>query len=161
LQDIAAQEGYAVLLEGSNVDDLDDYRPGRRAVVETKTISPLQELGFSKIQIRALAKGLGLAVWDRPSAPCLATRFPYGSTITYEGLQQVVKGERYLADLGFHSVRVRNHGELARIEIASDGIVRLAALHQEISDFFKSLGFRYVAVDLTGYRQGSLNEVLE
>jgi len=161
LHDLAAKEGFATLVEGSNADDLGDYRPGRRAVAETGTVSPLQELGFTKSEIRALAKALGLSVWDRPSAPCLATRFPYGSPVTAQGLQQVEAGERYLHDLGFQLVRVRHHGQLARLEVAPDEIERLAALHQSVSDHFKSLGFHYVAVDLTGYRLGSLNEVLK
>jgi len=117
-------------------------------------------LGFTKSEIRALSKALGLSVWDRPSAPCLATRFPYGSPVTLTGLQQVADGERYLHGLGFATVRVRHHGQLARLEVAPDEIERLAALHQSVSDHFKSLGFHYVAVDLTGYRLGSLNEVL-
>lgn len=160
LQDLAAKEGFAVLVEGSNADDLGDYRPGRRAVTETGSLSPLQELGFSKSEIRALAKALGLSVWDRPSAPCLATRFPYGSPVTMDGLRQIAEGERHLHELGFHAVRVRHHGQLARLEVAPEEIERLASLHQQVSEYFKSLGFHYVAVDLTGYRMGSLNEVL-
>lgn len=161
LQKLAVKEGFAALVEGSNADDLGDYRPGRRAVAETQTASPLLELGFSKNEIRALAKALGLSVWERPSAPCLATRFPYGSPVTLTGLQQVAEGERYLHELGFQTVRVRHHGQLARLEVAPDDIERLTTLRQSVSDHFKSLGFHYVAVDLTGYRLGSLNEVLK
>ncbi|HEX2997268.1 MAG TPA: ATP-dependent sacrificial sulfur transferase LarE [Anaerolineales bacterium] len=161
LQNIAAKEGFAALVEGSNADDLDDYRPGRRAVTETGTVSPLQELGFSKSEIRTLAKALGLSVWNRPSGPCLATRFPYDSPITPSGLRQVSEGERYLHELGFRTVRVRHHNQLARLEVAPDEIERLASLRRQVSDYFKSLGFHYVAADLTGYRVGSLNEVLK
>lgn len=161
LKDMAVREGFAALVEGSNADDLGDYRPGHRAVIETGGVSPLQELGFSKSEIRSLARALGLSVWDRPSAPCLATRFPYGSPVTRDGLQQVAEGERYLHGLGFRTVRVRHHGQLARLEVAPDEIERLASLRKQVSDFFKSLGFHYVAVDLTGYRLGSLNEVLK
>ena len=161
LGELAAEEGFATLVEGSNADDLGDYRPGRRAVTETGAASPLQELGFSKNEIRALAKAFGLSVWDRPSAPCLATRFPYGSPVTQEGLRQVADGERYLHELGFQVVRVRHHGQLARLEVAPDEIERLAAMREEVSAYFKSLGFNYVAVDLSGYRLGSLNEVLK
>lgn len=161
LQDLAAKEGFAALVEGSNADDLGDYRPGRRAVTETGSLSPLQELGFRKSEIRALSKALGLTVWDRPSAPCLATRFPYGSPVSMDGLRQIAEGERYLHELGFHAVRVRHHGQLARLEVAPEEIERLAALHQQVSEYFKSLGFHYAAVDLTGYRMGSLNEVLQ
>jgi uncharacterized protein len=160
LQDLAAREGFSALVEGSNADDLGDYRPGRQAVIESGGVSPLQELGFNKSEIRTLAKALGLAVWDRPSAPCLATRFPYGSPVTNEGLQQVAEGECYLHALGFQTVRVRHHGQMARLEVSPDEIERLASLHQPVSDYFKSLGFHYVSVDLTGYRLGSLNEVL-
>ena len=160
LQDLAAREGFAALVEGSNTDDLGDYRPGRHAVAETGASSPLQELGFNKSEIRALSKALGLSVWDRPSSPCLATRFPYGSPVTREGLHQVAEGERYLYGLGFRTVRVRHHGQLARLEVAPDEIERLASLREQVSDAFKTLGFHYVAADLTGYRVGSLNEVL-
>lgn len=161
LGQLAVKEGFAVLVEGSNADDLGDYRPGRRAVAETGAASPLQELGFSKAEIRALAKVLELSVWDRPSAPCLATRFPYGSPVTQDGLRQVAAGERYLQELGFQTVRVRHHGTLARLEVAPDEIERLAALREQVSIYFKTVGFNYVAADLNGYRLGSLNEVLK
>ncbi len=160
LKDLAAREGFAALAEGSNADDRGDYRPGLRAVVETGAVSPLQKLGFSKEEIRGLAKALGLSVWDRPSAPCLATRFPYGSPVTLAGLKQVAEGEQYLHELGFQTVRVRHHGPVARLEVTPDNIERLACLHKPVSDYFKSLGFHYTAVDLCGYRTGSLNEVL-
>jgi uncharacterized protein len=161
LAGLAAAEGFSALVEGSNADDLDDYRPGLRAVSETGVVSPLAELGFGKSEIRALAKALGLSVWDRPSAPCLATRFPYGSPVTLEGLRQVAAGERYLHELGFGTVRVRHHGQVARIEVAPEEIERLVSLRESVSAHFRSLGLPYVAADLAGYRRGSLNEVLE
>ena len=161
LKQLATEAGFAVLVEGSNADDLSDYRPGRKAVAETGTVSPLLELGFGKDEIRALAKAFGLSVWDRPSAPCLATRFPYGSPITHEGLRQVANGERYLHELGFQVVRVRHHGAMARLEVAPDEIERLVAMREEVTAYFKTIGFTYVAVDLSGYRLGSLNEVLK
>jgi uncharacterized protein len=161
LGQLAADEGFAALVEGSNADDLGDYRPGRRAVIETGAVSPLQELGFSKNEIRTLARALGLSVWDRPSAPCLATRFPYGSPVTHEGLRQVANGERYLHELGFRVVRVRHHGTMARLEVAADEINQLVAMREEVAAYFKTMGFTYVAVDLSGYRLGSLNEVLK
>jgi uncharacterized protein len=161
LGELAAREGFAALVEGSNADDLGDYRPGRRAVLETGTVSPLQELGFTKVEIRALARAFGLSVWDRPSAPCLATRFPYGTLVTHAGLQQVAEGEHYLQGLGFEVVRVRHHGPLARLEVAPGEIERLVSLREPVTAYFKTLGFHYVAVDLTGYRLGSLNEVLK
>lgn len=161
LKQLAAEEGFAVLVEGSNADDTSDYRPGRKAVAETKTLSPLLELGFGKEEIRALAKAFGLPVWNRPSAPCLATRFPYGTPVTHEGLRQVAEGERFLHELDFRVVRVRHYGVLARIEVLAEEIERLASMREQVAARFKSLGFHYTAVDLTGYRQGSLNEVLE
>lgn len=161
LQELALQKGFAVLVEGSNADDRGDYRPGMRAVLETGAKSPLLDLGFTKEEIRTMARALELPIWNRPSAPCLATRFPYGSPVTREGLRQVVEGEQYLSELGFHSIRVRHYGDMARLEVLSEEIERLASMHESISDMFKSLGFHYAAVDLTGYRRGSLNEVLE
>lgn len=161
LRQLATEEGFAFLVEGSNVDDLSDYRPGRKAVTETSTISPLLGLGFDKAEIRALAKAFGLSIWNRPSAPCLATRFPYGSPVTHEGLHQVAEGERYLHDIGFRVVRVRHYGAMARIEVPPDKIERLVSMRQQITAHLKLLGFNYVAADLEGYRQGSLNEVLE
>jgi uncharacterized protein len=161
LGELAAEEGFVTLVEGSNADDLSDYRPGRRAVAETGAASPLLELGFGKEEIRILSKAMGLSVWDRPSAPCLATRFPYGSPVTHEGLRQVADGERYLHNLGFRVVRVRHHDNLARLEVAPEEIERLASLREQVTAHFKALGFNYVAVDLVGYRLGSLNEVLK
>lgn len=161
LKQLAAEEGFAALVEGSNADDLSDYRPGRRAIAETGAVSPLQELGFNKNEIRTLARAFGLSVWDRPSAPCLATRFPYGTPVTHEGLRQVANGERYLHELGFRIVRVRHHGTMARLEVAPDEIERLVAMREEVAAYFKTMGFNYIAADLNGYRLGSLNEVLK
>jgi uncharacterized protein len=160
LRELADAEGLAALAEGSNVDDLDDYRPGRGAVTETGAVSPLQELGFRKAEIRALAHALGLSVWDRPSAPCLATRFPYGSPVTREGLRQVAEGERHLHELGFRTVRLRHHGQVARIEVAPEDIELLVAMRAGVAAYFRTLGFDYVTVDLNGYRTGSLNAAL-
>ena len=116
---------------------------------------------MNKVQIRALAKALGLPIWDRPSAPCLATRFPYGTRVTYEGLRQVADGELYLHELGFKQVRVRHHNEVARLEVDPAEIERLVSLRQQVGERFKHLGFTFIAVDLNGYRSGSLNEVLK
>ena len=160
LRELAEADGFAALVEGSNADDVTDYRPGRQAMAETGAISPLMELGFGKPEIRALAQALGLSVWDRPSEPCLASRIPYGSPVTRDGLAQVAGAESYLRELGFPTVRVRHHGQVARIEVAPEDIERLASLRSSVSDRLSSLGFRYVTVDLIGYRQGSLNEVL-
>ncbi len=158
--EIAKAGGYAAVLEGSNADDLHDYRPGRRAVLEKGGRSPLAEVGLTKVEIRSLARGLGLKVWERPSAPCLATRFPYGTPVTVAGLRQVAEAEAYLHDLGFGPLRVRHHGEMARLEVAPQQIERLAEMRAQVAARLKEIGFQYVAVDLEGYRSGSMNEVL-
>lgn len=161
LVDLAREQGFAVVLEGSNADDRDDYRPGKRAVAELGVISPLAEAGFTKEEIRNLARELGLALWNRPSAPCLATRFPYGTPVTQEGIDQVAKGEEFLRNLGFEPVRLRHYGNLARLEVAPEKISVLVEHREEITQFLKSLGFIHVAVDLFGYRSGSLNEAFQ
>ncbi len=161
IQQIAAREGLAVVVEGSNADDAGDYRPGVKAVRELGIRSPLAEAGLTKPEIRALAHAMNVPVWDRPSAPCLATRFPYGTTITREGLAQVAKGEAYLHGRGFSVVRVRHFGDTVRVEVAPDAIARLAEQHADVSAFFRELGFAYVTLDLIGYRSGSMNETLK
>lgn len=160
IRQITAQEGYAWIAEGSNADDASDYRPGTRAVAELGIRSPLVEAWLTKADIRALAKAMDLPVWDRPSAPCLATRFPYGNKVTREGLSQVARGENYFRERGFQPVRVRHFGDAARIEVAAERIGDVFQVRTEILDHFKSLGFTYVEVDLAGYRLGSMNEVL-
>lgn len=160
LQEIAAGFGARWLVEGSNADDAHDYRPGARAVAELGVRSPLAEAGFSKADVRALARAMGLSVWDRPSAPCLATRFPYGTPVTLGGLKQVAEGERFLHERGFRPVRVRHFGDTARLEVAPQAIMDLAALRDEALAFFKQLGFTYVVIDLAGYRSGAMNEGL-
>jgi uncharacterized protein len=160
LGELAMAQGYAAVVEGSTVDDLRDYRPGRRAVAEAGVGSPLLELRFTKREVRAFARSVGLPNWDRPSEPCLATRFPYGSPITSDGLRQIAQGERYLRELGFSTVRVRHRGQIAMIEVSPDDIDALASHHGQIAAFFRWLGFACVAADLAGYRPGSLNELL-
>jgi uncharacterized protein len=148
------------VLEGTNADDGTDYRPGMRAVEELGVRSPLAEVGLKKAEIRQLARAIGLPTWNRPSSPCLATRFPYGAPVTQEGLVQVARAEQLLHQLGFEPVRVRRTGDTARIEVAPAEIQRLAALADEIVASLKQFGFKYISVDLQGYRQGSLNEAL-
>ena len=160
LWELAHAEGYDYLIEGSNADDTTDYRPGRRAAEEWKVTSPLVDLGFKKPEIRAIARSLGMANWDRPSSPCLASRFPYGTRLTREGLEKVAAGEAYLQGLGFRIVRVRYGGAMARLEVDPAEITRLVSLRGEVVPYFKKLGFKYIVTDLEGYRQGSLNEVL-
>jgi uncharacterized protein len=160
ISDIAQKAGIHYALMGANADDLGDYRPGLRAASELGVVSPLAELGFSKKDVRALAKALGLGNWNYPSSPCLASRIPYGTHVTREKLEQVAAGEAYLRALNFEVVRVRNTGPLARIEVLSGEINRLIDLRETVIAYFKQIGFQYVTVDLEGFRSGSLNEVL-
>ena len=158
----ARAAGLAAVLEGSNLDDDGDYRPGRCAIKELGIRSPLHEAGLSKAEIRALSREMGLPTWDKPSFACLASRFPYGERITAEGLERVDGAERWLRErLGLAQLRVRAHGGLARIEVPPADIPRLAAREADIAAALKELGFAYAALDLQGYRTGSLNEVLE
>jgi uncharacterized protein len=137
-----------------------DYRPGMRAVSELGILSPLADCGLTKKQIRAIAKALDLPVWDRPSTPCLATRIPFGTTVTLERLQRIQAAEDYLTGLGFLSVRVRYDGRTARIEVQPDQILKLMTKREEILVFMKQSGFIHSTVDMEGYRQGSNNEGL-
>lgn len=158
----AHANGLAAVLEGSNVDDDGDYRPGRRAIKELGIRSPLHEAGLSKAEIRALSREMGLPTSDKPSFACLASRFPYGERITAAGLERVERAEQWLHDagLGLTQLRVRSHGDLARIEVPPCDIPRLAARGDEIVAALKGVGFAYVTLDLQGYRTGSLNETL-
>jgi uncharacterized protein len=159
-----AAEGHGLdeIIEGSNMDDGNDYRPGLKAIAELNAKSPLRYAGLDKKEIRLLSKELNLATWEKPSFACLSSRFPYGEKITEEKLSQVDKAEQILLDLGFKQVRVRHHGNLARIEIAEEQYSKLLdkELRYFISEKFKSLGFIYVSIDITGYRTGSMNEAL-
>jgi uncharacterized protein len=157
---IAQRADIQHVVMGANADDLGDYRPGLRAASELGVLSPLADAGLTKKEIRLLSHGLGLANWNHPSSPCLASRIPYGVRVTRDKLQQVAAGEAYLRALNFPVVRVRTSGPLARIEIPDEEIPRLAGLRSEIAAYFKQLGFQYVTVDLQGFRSGSLNEVL-
>jgi uncharacterized protein len=158
----ARENGLAAVLEGSNIDDDGDYRPGRRAIRELGIVSPLHEAGLTKAEIRALSREMGLPTSDKPSFACLASRFPYGERITAVGLERVEKAEQWLLDAGFGlaQLRVRSHGDMARIEVPPGDIPRLAERAAEITAAFKDFGFAYVALDLSGYRTGSMNEVL-
>ena len=162
----AQANGFAAVLEGSNMDDDGDYRPGMRAIKELGVKSPLHDAGLTKAEIRALSREMGLPTAEKPEKPsyaCLASRFPYGERITAAGLERVERAERWLRDagLGLSQLRVRSHGDLARIEVPSGDISRLAAHAAEISAALKEFGFAYTALDLQGYRTGSLNETLE
>jgi len=159
---IAREEGYAAVLEGNNADDAGDYRPGRQAAQELGVRSPLLEVGLGKAEVRALARALGLPNWDKPAAACLASRIPYGTPLTPETLSRVDAAEQALLDLGFRQVRVRHHGDLARIEVAPAEVDRLLAadVRREVTARLRRLGYRYVSADLQGYRTGSANEAL-
>lgn len=150
-------------MDGSNFDDLGDYRPGMKAAKELQVISPLKEASLTKDDIRNLSKKLNLATWDKPAFACLSSRFPYGQEITLEKLSMVDKAENYLRDIGFKQFRVRHHGDIARIEISSDERTKIFDLKimDEIGNKFKNIGFNYVTLDLLGYRSGSMNEVLK
>lgn len=159
---IALEHGIAHVADGSNVDDNADYRPGHRALAELGVRSPLLEAGFSKQDVRDLSRALGLSTWDKPSAACLASRVPYHTRITPEALERIARAERALAALGFAQVRVRAHGDVARIEVPPAQIARLAQepLRSQAVSGVKEAGFTFVALDLQGYRMGSLNEEL-
>jgi uncharacterized protein len=156
---IAEAEGIAFVIEGSNTDDLKDYRPGRKAAQEFGLRSPLVEAGFSKTDVRECARMLGLPVWDKPSLACLSSRIPYGTRITPEILQMVQAAEDQLRIHGFRQVRVRHHGEIARIEVAKEDFAKLTSgnAREAITAAFKKLGYTYVCLDLEGYRTGSMN----
>lgn len=160
IKKIATEEGYKFVAEGSNKDDLGDYRPGLQAINELGIVSPLKEAGLTKNDIRILSKKLGLKTWDKPSFACLSSRFPYGEKITVEKLQRVDKAEQYLIDLGFRQTRVRNHGDVARIEVEEENIEKFLdkQIREAVYTRFKELGYVHVALDLKGYRTGSMNE---
>lgn len=162
LKAVAAEEGLPCVLEGSNADDLNDYRPGIRAARELGVRAPLQELGLTKAEIRELARRRGLPVWNKPSLACLSSRIPYGSTITPERLGRIDQAEEALRRRGLRQVRVRDHGDVARIEVDAEEISALleAGLRQEIVAELKRIGYRFVALDLEGYRTGAMNEAL-
>lgn len=152
--------GYREVLDGSNLDDLDDYRPGRQAATELKVRSPLLEAELTKDDIRELSRKNGLSTADKQPFACLASRFPYGTRITAERLQQIDRCESFMREKGFHTFRVRYHGETARIEVALDEIPRIIDdnMRNQLLSEFKAAGFTYIALDLQGYRTGSMNE---
>lgn len=161
LKDIAKEEGISYIADGVNLSDYDDYRPGIAACDEEGIWHPFVDSAISKADIRALAKGLGLPVWNKPSAACLASRIPYGQPITPESLRMVDEAEQYLMSQGFSSLRVRSHEGLARIEIPTQDMSRAMICRDEIARTLKSIGFDYVALDLEGFRSGSMNESLK
>ncbi len=162
IKEIAQGRGIETVAEGSNADDDGDYRPGIRAVREIGVISPLREAGLKKDEIRMLSKEMGLKTWNKPAFACLLSRIPYGEEISPEKLRMVDKSEQLLLDMGLSQVRVRCHGNLARIETDEEGFIKLAdeKTRREIGRRFRQIGFVYTAIDISGYRTGSMNEAL-
>jgi TIGR00268 family protein len=158
----AQENGINTVADGSNVDDLGDYRPGMKALNELEIVSPLREAGLTKAEIRLLSKQMGLETWDMPPYACLASRIPYGEEITKRKLKMVEEAEEYFMKLGFEQIRVRCHGELARIEVTPQERVRFfnTDFMDQVAERLKSIGFSYTSLDLKGYRTGSLNEIL-
>jgi uncharacterized protein len=162
MQAVVAARGPYTLCDGSNADDTGDFRPGRRALRELGVRSPLLEAGFTKADIRRLSQALGLPTWNKPSYACVASRFPYGTPITAELVKRVDACEEELRRLGFDGVRVRHHGNTARIEVPAARLADVVRDHvrEQIVEWFKAMGYTYVTLDLEGYRTGSMNEVL-
>jgi uncharacterized protein len=160
LVDLARARGVAAVVDGSNADDRGDYRPGRRAAREFGVLSPLDEAGLTKEDVRALSREAGLPTWDEPASACLSSRIPYYSEVTPDKLRVIEEAEEAVRALGFRVLRVRHHGDLARIEVGRDEMPRLLepAVAAEVNRALGALGFRFVTVDLKGYRLGSLNE---
>ncbi len=162
LASIAGENDLKYVLDGTNLDDLNDFRPGMKAAHEFGVRSPLREAMLTKEDIRSVSKRLGLPIWSKPSLPCLASRFPYGMKITEENLRKIDKAERFLRELGLTQVRVRHHDTIARIEVPKEDIPKLfeETARSRLLSYLKKLGYAYVAVDIEGYRTGSMNEVL-
>ena len=162
LHDIAVSRGFHFVVDGNNLDDTRDYRPGRKAGAELEIRSPLIEAGLKKEEIRELSRNHGLRTWDQPASACLSSRIPYGTPVTVEKLRMIDLGEEALRSLGFRQFRVRHHGDVARLEFAPDEMPRAlnVEMFNAIGRQFKQLGFQFVAVDVEGYRSGALNEVL-
>ncbi len=160
LAGVAAARGLSFVADGNNADDASDHRPGHRAAVELGVVSPLQDVGFTKVDIRSISRELGLSTADKPSMACLASRFPYGTEIDRPGLARVGAAEDAVRALGLRQFRVRSHGDVARLEVEPGEMDRAWELRRALSTAIKSAGFAYAAIDLDGYRTGSLNETL-
>jgi len=162
IREVAYDNNINAVLDGSNADDVSDYRPGMKAAKELNVISPLKNAGFTKNNIREISKRLGLPTWNKPAFACLSSRFPYGNEITMEKLSMVERAEQFLLDLGFKQIRVRHHGDIARIEVNSEERNKFfdEETMDKVGNELKKIGFKYVTLDLLGYRTGSMNEVL-
>jgi pyridinium-3,5-biscarboxylic acid mononucleotide sulfurtransferase len=162
LEGVAMSRGITCIVDGSTVDDLDDYRPGREAAKEHAVRSPLIEVGMSKAEVRELSRRVALPTWDKPASPCLSSRIAYGTTVTIERLVKVDRGEEIMREFGFREFRVRHHDTLVRLEIAPAEMERVLKkdVVEQLAARFRALGFKYVTLDLHGYRTGSMNEAL-
>lgn len=160
LRNLATERGINYIADGMNLSDHNDYRPGIEACKELSIWHPFMDAGISKEDIREIARNMNLPVWNKPSSACLSSRIPYGERITAENLNMVEQAENFLKSLGFGQLRVRAHGNLARIELSGDELENALLRRNEISKEFKSIGFSYTALDMNGYRSGSMNEVL-
>jgi pyridinium-3,5-biscarboxylic acid mononucleotide sulfurtransferase len=161
LRQFAEQNGIEHVLDGMNAEDTLDVRPGRAAARELQILSPLHDLGFSKQDVRYFAKALGLPNWDKPAAACLASRVPYGTSVTPKLLSQIERAEAALFDLGFRELRVRHHGDVARLEVPEADLMRAMEEREAITSALRSAGYIYITLDLAGLRSGSMNEVLK
>ena len=161
LAELAAERGYGCVVDGANADDEGDHRPGRKAAGEIGVVSPLSLAGIGKAEVREMAKHLGMPSWDKPALACLSSRFPYGQEITPEKLSQVARAEEFMRTKGFRQVRVRHHGDMARLEVGPEEMERAFAERDDIAAELLDAGFLYVALDLAGYRSGSLNAALK
>ncbi len=160
LKDIALKENFSLILDGTNADDIQDWRPGRRAAMEMGVVSPLLNVGLGKKDIRNISRTLGLPTWNKPATPCLSSRFPYGQKITAQALERVGRAENFIKKFGLKDLRVRDHSEMARIEVNTEEFPVLMdePVRSEIITFLKSLGYRHITLDLQGFRSGSFNE---
>ena len=157
----AKENGYDVVMDGANADDLNDYRPGRKAATDHGVVSPLAEMGMTKDQVRAMAKELGLPNWDKPASACLASRVPYGTEVTKKVLTKVELAEEVLRETGFKNFRVRHHGDVARLEVALEEFELLFSKRESIILGVKKAGYLHVSVDMEGFRSGSMNAALK
>lgn len=162
LKEIASSEGILYVCDGANYEDIDDFRPGAKAAEELGVRSPLKEAGLVKDEIREISRWMGLSTWNKPSLACLSSRFPYNTEIDRDSLKQIAQAEDYLRSKGFTQVRVRHHGQIARIEVEPEKIVIMMdpELRRDVVENFKAFGYAYVTLDLAGYRTGSMNEPL-
>jgi pyridinium-3,5-biscarboxylic acid mononucleotide sulfurtransferase len=161
LTPFAREHGYAYIVDGNNADDIGDHRPGRKAAAEFDVRSPLLDVGMTKAEIRTLSRSMGLATWDKPAAACLSSRLPYGTRVTVEALSQVERAEIILRGQGFRQLRVRHHGDVARLELEPADFARAIEQRSVIVAALKEIGYTYVTMDLSGFRSGSLNEMLK